>query len=276
MKIKKILNNNAIFSEKDQHECIYIGAGLGFQKQVGDDVDEDKIEHVFVLQEKGVLSKLSNLIETVPIEYTKLTGHIVIHAEKVLNCRFTEMLYVSLLDHIYNLIQMNLKGIVIHNRMFFELKRLYPEEMKVSLWAVDLINLTLKKNINSEEAANIAMHLITSRMDSHVNIDDVITNTKKIHDILGLVRITNHVNFDVDSLSLDRFTIHLNFLMKRIELGERKLNDENNILVYIKDKYKDAYRSAKMIENYLETKLTDDELLYLTLHVERLLKEYKK
>lgn len=276
MKISKILNNNAIFSEENQHEYIYIGAGLGFQKKVGDDVDESKIDHVFMLQEKGILTKLSDLIAKVPIEYTNLTGHIVVHAEKQLNCKFTEMLYVSLLDHIYNMVQLKKQGIVIHNRMFFEMKRLYPGEMDVAVWAVDLINKTLNSDINTEEAANIAMHLITSRKDAEVNVDDVLTNTKKIHDILELLRIVNHVSFDRESLSLDRFTIHLNFLLKRIEMNERKDKSTNTILDYIKEQYADAFKSAKMIENYLDTKLTDDEILYLTLHIERLLKEYKQ
>ncbi len=45
MKIHKILNNNVVCTIKENNsEIILMGRGLGFQKKVGDTIDESKIE----------------------------------------------------------------------------------------------------------------------------------------------------------------------------------------------------------------------------------------
>ena len=45
--IKKVLNNNVVFSKnKDGKDIILTGLGLGFQKKKGEFVDENKIEHI--------------------------------------------------------------------------------------------------------------------------------------------------------------------------------------------------------------------------------------
>ncbi|WP_341461761.1 PRD domain-containing protein [Ligilactobacillus agilis] len=258
---------------------MFIGAGLGYKKKVGDSVDEDKIEHTFIMQESGVLNKLSNLIATVPVEYTRVVGDIIKHAERCLNYEFTDMLYVTLLDHIYNLVDLWRQGIILHNKMFFELKRLYPEEMQVALWSVDLINQKLQVKVQDEEAANIVMHFITSRRSNPIDVTDVVSNTSKIHDILELVRIYNHLDLSRSSLALDRFTIHLNFLLKRLSLDQkgRQVKDiEEDFLEKIREKDILSYKTAMLIGDYLGKSLTSDELFYLSLHVRRLLDEYKE
>ena len=41
MKIKKVLNNNAVTTiSKDQKEKVIIGKGVGFGKRVGDSIEE--------------------------------------------------------------------------------------------------------------------------------------------------------------------------------------------------------------------------------------------
>ena len=43
MIIKKVLNNNVVLSEKDNHEIVIMGKGIAFGKRVGDLLDKDKI-----------------------------------------------------------------------------------------------------------------------------------------------------------------------------------------------------------------------------------------
>ncbi|PEN06946.1 transcription antiterminator BglG, partial [Bacillus wiedmannii] len=51
MRIHKILNNNVVCTMKDNEtEVVLMGRGLGFQKKVGDAIDESKIEKTFVLE----------------------------------------------------------------------------------------------------------------------------------------------------------------------------------------------------------------------------------
>lgn len=60
LKIKKILNNNAVLVGKNGKDFIWIGTGLGFQMKPGLEADESKIEKIFVLKEKLLISDLKN------------------------------------------------------------------------------------------------------------------------------------------------------------------------------------------------------------------------
>lgn len=52
MKVVRVLNNNivATFTE-DNQEAIVQGAGIGFQKKKGDEIDPNKIEKVFIFKD---------------------------------------------------------------------------------------------------------------------------------------------------------------------------------------------------------------------------------
>lgn len=51
MVIYKILNNNLILSKDNQgHEVIIKGCGIAFQKKKGQQIDEKRIEKVFVAE----------------------------------------------------------------------------------------------------------------------------------------------------------------------------------------------------------------------------------
>jgi len=277
MKIKKILNNNAVVSSNGKSTFIFIGTGLGFKKKIGDEVDQNHIENKFILEEYEITEKLINMMASIPIEYSKVTAEIVDHSKKVLNVSFSDMFYLSLMDHIHNTVELCKKGVIIHNKMYFEMKNLYPEIMAVAQWAVERINIELDAHLSDEEAANIAMHMISSRKQENISIDNLVKNTNKVHDIIELVRIVNHLDIDNNSLALERFTIHLNFLLERLEMGESKKKNSNNeqteILKYIGSKNPQAYSSANMIEKYLGVDLLQDEKLYLTLHIRRLIND---
>ena len=73
MKIKKILNNNAIISENDQKEEIIItGQGVAFGKKDGDWIDNDKIEKTFILKHNETSEKFKLLLEDIPVDYVSI------------------------------------------------------------------------------------------------------------------------------------------------------------------------------------------------------------
>lgn len=50
MQIKRIFNNNAVmFLNKKGREEIALGKGVGYQKKIGDDIDESLVTKLFVL-----------------------------------------------------------------------------------------------------------------------------------------------------------------------------------------------------------------------------------
>ena len=64
MTIEKVLNNNTIVSidPKTKKEVILVGCGIAFNKRVGQEVDEERIEKTFIIENKRVGNKLKKLI----------------------------------------------------------------------------------------------------------------------------------------------------------------------------------------------------------------------
>lgn len=139
MKIKKILNNNAILVGENGTDFIWLGTGIGFQMKPGLVADESKIEKIFVLKEKTSFQQFEKLITSIPIEYFSLTDDIIQIAKEKLDNRLSEMLYMSLTDHLFNLIKLCKQGIVPHNRLSWEIKKSYPKEFEIGQQALWLI-----------------------------------------------------------------------------------------------------------------------------------------
>ena len=101
MKIKKILNNNAIISENDQTEEIIItGKGIAFGKKAGDLIDRDKIEKTFILKHNETSEKFKLLLEDIPVDYVSISYEIIEYAKNILNVQFNDFIYVTLTDHL--------------------------------------------------------------------------------------------------------------------------------------------------------------------------------
>ena len=60
-----------------------MGKGIGFQKKVGDEVAEDKIEKRFVLDSEDEVGKFSELIEMIPHSVESFCELIISYAHKL-------------------------------------------------------------------------------------------------------------------------------------------------------------------------------------------------
>ena len=76
MKIKKILNNNAALALDDKgNEIVYTGCGLCFQKKIGDEIDEGKIEKTFVMEKPN--EQFKQLVSEMPYEQIQVADEII-------------------------------------------------------------------------------------------------------------------------------------------------------------------------------------------------------
>lgn len=271
MKIKKNLNNNAVLVGKDGKDFIWIGTGLGFKMKPGQAADETKIEKVFVLHKQSS-DRLIQLLENIPIQYASLADDIISYGKERLAYRLSDSIYISLTDHLFNLIKLKKEGISINNRLSWEIRKFYPNEFSIGEYAIDLIEQKTAFELDEAEVSNIAMHFINAQInDNSEQMEDIQALTKKIKDILSLIRIHNRIAIDEDSLAFERFVTHLRFFFKRLENSSTHEDIGNSLLVHVVDKYPKAYETTRLIEDYLNTTLYDDEQLYLTLHVQKLI-----
>ena len=274
MQIKRIFNNNAVmFLNKKGREEIALGKGVGYQKKIGDDIDESLVTKLFVLKDSNITQKLEQLLKDIPIEYIILATEILQEAQHRLDTELSEILIVSLSDHIYASVQRKLEGVSIKNDLLWEIKRFYSEEYMIGKDALNIVYKRFGIELAEDEAAFIAMHLINAEVNGN-GTSSMSKITKVMQDICNLVRHHFHVEFDPSSGYYYRFMTHLKFFSERMLQGKTYSDEEDSELFDIlKLRYINAYECTEKIRRYLKQaynyQLSDEEESYLLIHIQR-------
>ncbi|MFK4304779.1 beta-glucoside operon transcriptional antiterminator [Paenibacillus sp. RC254] len=272
MIITKIFNNNAIIAKDSKRdEFVVMGRGIAFKKSAGEQVEEHLIEKVFVLKQKDASEKFKLLLEDVPSEYVSLCYDIIEYGKSILEAQLSDYIYVSLTDHMNNAFKMFDVGLKNANPLIWEIKKFYPKEFGVGLKALEFIEDETGKRLSEDEAGNIALHLINAQVNSSYNkVADVAQQTQKIQDILNIIKYSYNNTIDEHSISYERFITHLRFFFQRLNKKEKTELEDDFLWRQVKAKYKKAYGCMLKIEKYLNTVLSDEEKLYITIHIQRL------
>lgn len=271
MKIVKIFNNNALIAkDSSKNEIILMGCGIGFRKNIGELVDTNLIEKTFILKQKDISEKFKSLLEDLPTEHVSLSYDIIEYAKNMLDVELNDYIYITLTDHISYSIKIAQEGIKRPNALMWEIEKFYNKEYKIGLKALEFIKNEIGIELSKDEAANIALHLINSQINKKSDeMDNVVHITKMVADILSIVTYVYSINLDEKSLNYERFITHLRFFFQRIYQNQQNHSDDDFLLIQVKEKYEKAYRCMCKIESYLGQKLTSEEKLYLTLHIQR-------
>ncbi|WP_027088464.1 BglG family transcription antiterminator LicT [Thomasclavelia saccharogumia] len=280
MIIDKILNNNVIVvKDKNNVEKIIMGKGIAFNKKIGDEIEKKSIEKVFTLTNSVALNKLQELVVDIPLEYLEVTEEIVVYSKACLGKRINEMIYVSLVDHIYTSIDRYLEGINIKNALLWDIRRFYPDEFDIGMTALDMIEKKFKVRLPDDEAGFIALHIVNAEIDED-SMQNMYAITKVMQEISNIVKYKFQIEFDENSVYYYRFITHLKFFAQRLISGKTFEDmDDSSLLDMVKTKYKNAYYCVNEISNFIyrkyEYELSDEEKLYLTIHIERVVYKTK-
>ncbi len=275
MKIAKIMNNNVVSAlDEGTREIIVLGKGIGFQKHNGDLIDEAKVEKIFRLSEPS-RSQFEKLVEEIPYEYVSYTDEIVREATKILGKELNKNIYITLTDHLHFAIERYRKNITFQNALLWEIKRFYSREYEVGLKAVELLKEREGVTLSADEAGFIALHIVNAEMDG--NLSRTLSVPGMIKDLLNIVRYTFQVDLDEESLSYERFVTHLKFFIQRTLKQQCYPTEELELYELYRKKAPKSYECAKKIKKYMEektdTEVTDEEMMYLTVHISRVIKE---
>ncbi|MFJ5762902.1 BglG family transcription antiterminator LicT [Neobacillus sp. NPDC093182] len=272
MKIAKVYNNNVIsaFNEKNQ-ELVVMGRGLAFQKKPGDTVDEEKIEKTFVLKNNDISERFKTLLYEVPIEYMEVTEEVIQLAKSRLGRNLNDSIYVSLTDHIHFAVDRHQKGYDIKNALLWEIKRFYKDEFSIGMEALKIVKEKIGVLLPEDEAGFIAMHIVNSGLNEEM--PNVANITRVMQDILNIVKYHYKINFDEESLNYFRFVTHLKFFAQRLYSKNYIEDDDPFLYESFKQKHKEAIKCTEKINDYIvnqfDYSLTNNEKLYLAIHIQR-------
>lgn len=279
MKIIKVLNNSLVLAAgQNREEIIVMGKGIGFNGKVGEELQEDKIEKVFVVKNEEKAKEYVALIEGSSKECLEIAQMILQRAEKHMDTQFNEQLFMMLVDHISFAVTRYKEGIIIQNRLLSQVKKFYPKEFEIGKDAVKLINEKLEVNLPEEEAGNIAFHLVNAKSDEK-SMENTLLTVKLMKDIVAIIQYHFSMIIDEESLSYSRFITHLQFFIQRLLEGKMMGEKDDFILQQVMMKYPKEYECALLIKEYVKGQMgkviENDELLYLTIHITRITESSK-
>ncbi|WP_253248216.1 BglG family transcription antiterminator LicT, partial [Gilliamella apicola] len=274
-----ILNNNVIVTLDDKgKELILTGRGIGFKKREGDLIDINLIEKQFSLDNKDILPKFNELLSEIPLEVLTTSQIIINHAKEFMDSKLQDSIYISLTDHIHFAIERHKQGFDIPNSFLWEIKKFYPKEFQIGLYALSVIKKRLEIELPEDEAGFITFHIINAQLNG--TMPNIVNMTKIMREILNIVKYHFNIEYDEDCLSYQRFVTHLKFFAQRILSKGTQTQQDSSLYEIVRKKYDQAYLCTKQIDLHLiqqyQHALTDDESLYLTIHIERLRTELKK
>ena len=280
MIIKRILTNNAVvIDDENQQEKIVCGKGIAFKKRPGMEIDEISINQTFILEGGGEYSRFEQLLKDVPLEYLELSSEIINMAKLEFAKKFKDNVIITLSDHLYVATKRCREGMTISNPLLWDIKNFYEIEYDIGLRALELIKNKFHIQLPNDEAGFIALHIVNVELDED-NMDHIFQVTKVIQEIMTIVKYHFHAEFDTSNVYYYRFITHLKFFALRL-LKDNQFNEdeENELLDVVKDKYCTSYECVLKIKDFLEKKynytLQEDEIVYLTIHVHRVVHKTK-
>ncbi len=277
MKIRKILNNNsAVVLDDDNQEVVVIGKAIAFKKKIGDAINPAVIEKKFCLSSQSLNTKFQEVIVCLPLEEISLVTKIIDEIKMRIGKKISDSIYVSLSDHIHFALKNYEKGIHITNNLMYDIQRFYPDEYKLGLIGLDVIEKETGVRLNIDEAGFIALHIVNAETDNGIDTNQVEKSTKIIEEILEIVTNFFEREINEDTLVYYRFINHLKYFAYRIVNQSNLFKDDKQdkqLLDMMKVTYAKSYMCAVNIMEFVRGKynvdIGNEELLYLVIHIQR-------
>lgn len=270
--VKKINNNVAICMDSAEKELIAFGKGIGFPEMPYKITDLSQISMTFYKIDKSFYK----MLEEVPEEIFEVSALIVDKVQETLNCNLNPNLVVSLADHIH-FAMIRLKKYKIMKMFFsYDIEKLYPKETELGRYALQLIEEKLGVSFPESEITNIAMHFINAQEETDDEIEGLDTEMV-ISAVIDKIEAFFSISIDKKSFYYNRFIMHLRYYIKRIQQKEQIVDGSETLMLAMKAEVPKVYECARIISSFIDRKLhaesTEDEILYLMIHINRILKK---
>lgn len=267
--VLKVFNNNIVLVNSKESEKILFAKGIGFAKKSGQVIKKDtEVDKIFVIQEEDNRKNFNSILGRVDNDFFAMCEEAIFEVSKLTQKELNENIHISLIDHLYFAVKRMKTSEIIENPFLVEIETLYGAEFNLAKMIANRVADYEKINIPDDEVGFIALHI-----HSALN-DGTLSNTLRTNYLGNTIveYVEDELNIEIDRKSLDyaRFLTHIKFAVQRILSGEQA---NNKIGKLVKETYKESYRIAeevaKIIGDELKVDVKDDEVTFLTIHIER-------
>lgn len=272
--IKKINTSAALALDSAGREIVVLGKGIGFPQVPYELEDLSKVERTFY----DVDPKYIGMVAELPQELLIVSADAAERAEIELNCQLNPNLPFTLADHLHFAHQRLKNGIDLTTPIAYDVRHLYPREYALG----EEVLMTLREEMGivfpEHEAVSIAMHLINAESESG-DIHSLMRTVQIINEVDKMIERILQVSIDKESYHYNRFTMHMRYLIQRLETGEPCEEQMGDMARTMKREYPKHYECAMKVAAYFYNtwgwKCTEDEQLYLMIHIQRVTSKTK-
>lgn len=283
-KIVQVFNNNVVLAESDGDRAVLLGRGIGFGRAAGAAISGDSVQEVFHPVGAEAPEQLARLIIELRPEILALARDLAETASFMCDVEIPDSTVVAMADHIRFAIDRAVEGVILPNPLWWEVSQFYPREFSFGLRALHQIKQVSGVGLPEEEAVSLALHVVNaqfaqqgaspSNMARTAQVTNLLTRTFDVIDAA-----TGGTELDRNSMAAARFVTHLRFLLRRmLDRGPSPHEPEPGMLklgAKVSDEYPVAFtisgKVIMMLQLELDTQCSEDEVVYLALHIARLM-----
>jgi beta-glucoside operon transcriptional antiterminator len=269
----KVLNNNVVISvDSSGQERVLMGRGLGFKLAPADTIDPAKVEKTFILDQGSEADHARQLLASVPYPVIEAVTRAVDEAERTLGRSLGRRLLIAVIDHVQYVLERMQQGIRIPTASMPELRVLHPHEFAAATAMAASVSASLDTKLPEEEAVFLTMHLLNATRDEPNGTAALLF--RRVQHVITTVEGGLGVTLDPASSDYARFILHVQFLLQRLVAKSMLRGSDTSFFEFAKLSYPRSYAIAGDVKEYVTaatgSELTDEELLYVIVHVERL------
>ena len=274
--VVKSFNNNILLVKEQGKEKILFQKGIGFGKKLGNIIKKGTVvEKVFTIEDEDNQRNFNEILTRVDTKLVALVEEVIAEITDELGEDLNENIHIGLVDHLFTAIKRLENNEEIQNPFLVEIETLYSKEFEMAIKLADRIKKELNIDIPDGEKGFITLHIHSSRNNGKLS------NTIKYSFLSNAIveHVEKRLNVKINKKSLDyaRFLTHIRFAIERVVTNSPI---KNELVDVIKIRYRLSYKIAKeaseIICRVLEiNKISDDEIAYLAMHIERFRTSFK-
>lgn len=271
--VHKVLNNNVVISIDDAgRERVLMGRGLGFGLSPDDMLDSAKVEKTFILESGADGDRERQLLTDVPYAIIEAVTNAVDVAERSLGRHLGRRVGIPVIDHVHYVLERLDQGLRIPTTSMPELRVLHPQEFSAAQQMADSIAADLGREFPPEEAVFLTMHLLNATRDEPNGTAALLF--RRVQHVVQTVERGLGVTLDTEGVDYARFILHVQFLLQRLVNRTMLASGDTSFFEFAKHSYPASHAISLDVKAYVlaatGSELTDEELLYVIVHVERL------
>lgn len=267
--IKSINNNTAICVDGAGRELIATGKGIGFG-EMPREVSLEDVQRTFY----GIDPKYLAFIEEVDPEVLEFSAQLASLATQQLSYELSPNLPITLADHIQFALKRAREHVLVPMPLWHEVEGAHPVEYRLGEMAVSGLQKTFGVIMQRQEAAGIALSIVNAAVSASPRA------TRNEHReetlfrrIAQTIEAMMGAKIDTASFAYTRFVSHIRYLLERLETGTPFETENAELYESLSGQYPEATACARevaaIIGDAYDAELSDEEVLYLILHITR-------